>query len=269
MIEPILADDEFAGRVCIVTGAARGIGAAIAENLGRRGGVVVVADVRLDGAEERAGILTEKGLRAEAMRVDVSDADDVARLVDEVGERCGPPNVLVNNAGIVTVAPSDELPVEEWRRQVDVMLSGTFLMTQVVARPMLRDGGGAIVNLSSIGGFAGHPGRSAYNAAKAGISCLTQVLGVEWAARGIRVNAVAPAVTRTEMLEHVLRTLEGATKRGEYAARTPMGRVAEPEEIAECVAFLASDRARFVTGTTLLIDGGWMLGAGLRGGEPA
>src|SRR4029079_4354665 len=121
----------------------------------------------------------------------------------------------------------------------------------------------------SIGGLGGPPGRSAYNAAKAGISCLTQVLGVEWAGRGIRVNAVAPAVTRTEMLEHVLRTLEGATKRGEYAARTPMGRVAEPEEIAECVAFLASDRARFVTGTTLLIDGGWMLGAGLRGGEPA
>ena len=269
MIEPILADDEFAGRVCIVTGAARGIGAAIAENLGRRGATVVVADVRLDGAEERVGILTEKGLRAEAMRVDVSDADDVARLVDEVGERCATPSVLVNNAGIVTVAPSDELPVEEWRRQVDVMLSGTFLMTQAVARPMLREGGGAIVNLSSIGGFAGHPGRSAYNAAKAGISCLTQVLGVEWAARGIRVNAVAPAVTRTEMLEHVLRTLEGAPQRGEYAARTPMGRVAEPEAIAACVAFLASNRARFVSGTTLLIDGGWMLGAGLRGGEPA
>ena len=258
--------DEFAGRVCIVTGAARGIGAAIAENLAPPRRHRGRGDIRLDGAQERAGILTEKGLRAEAMRVDVSDADDVARLVDEVGERCGTPNVLVNNAGIVTVAPSDELPVEEWRRQVDVMLSGTFLMTQAVARPMLREGRGAIVNLSSIGGFAGHPGRSAYNAAKAGISCLTQVLGVEWAARGIRVNAVAPAVTRTEMLEHVLRTLEGATKRGEYAARTPMGRVAEPEEIAECVAFLASDRARFVTGTTLLIDGGWMLGAGLAEG---
>ena len=218
MIEPILADDEFAGRVCIVTGAARGIGAAIAENLARRGGTVVVADIRL-GRRRRSGssILTGNGLRAEAMSVDVSDADDVARLVAEVGERCGTPAVLVNNAGIVTVAPSDELPVEEWRRQVDVMLTGTFLMTQAVARPMLRAGGGAIVNLSSIGGFAGHPGRSAYNAAKAGISCLTQVLGVEWAARGIRVNAVAPAVTRTEMLEHVLRTLEGATKRGEYA----------------------------------------------------
>jgi len=112
VIEPILTDDEFAGRVCIVTGAARGIGAAIAGNLGRRGATVVVADVRLDGAEERAGILTSQGLRAEAMRVDVSDADDVARLVDEVGERCGTPSVLVNNAGIVTVAHRTSWP---WR----------------------------------------------------------------------------------------------------------------------------------------------------------
>ena len=140
MIEPILADDEFAGRVCIVTGAARGIGAAIAENLGRRGGTVVVADVRLDGAEERARHPDREGAAREAMRVDVRDADDVDGWSTRSASACGPPSVLVNNAGIVTVAPSDELPVEEWRRQVDVMLSGTFLMTQAVARPMLRRG---------------------------------------------------------------------------------------------------------------------------------
>lgn len=263
MIDPILEAGEFAGRVCIVTGGARGIGAAIAENLARLGGTVVVGDIDLDGATERAALLAEKGYRAEPWQLDVSSGASVGKMVRQVAERLGPPRVLVNNAGIVTVAPSDELPEQEWRRQVDVMLTGTFLTTQAVARSMLREGGGAIVNLSSIGGFAGHPGRSAYNAAKAGISCLTQVLGVEWAARGIRVNAVAPAVTRTEMLEHVLRTLDGATKRAEYAGRTPMGRVAEPEEIAGCVAFLASDRAAFITGTTLLIDGGWMASAGL------
>ncbi len=266
MIDPILAADEFAGRVCIVTGAARGIGAAIAESLASRGGVVVICDINPEAAAERAQLLTESGYRAEPWRVDVSDGGDVRQLVDEVTARLGPPAVLINNAGVVTVAPSDQLAEEEWRRQIDVMLTGTFLMTQAVSRSMLAGGGGAVVNLSSIGGFGGHPGRSAYNAAKAGISCLTQVLGVEWAARGIRVNAVAPAVTRTEMLEHVLRTLEGATKRAEYAGRTPMGRVAEPAEIAECVAFLASDKARFITGTTLLIDGGWMAGAGLEPG---
>ncbi len=193
----------------------------------------------------------------------MSDGDEVEAVIADIAAELGTPQVVVNNAGIVTVAPSHELPEAEWRRQVDIMLTGTFLVTAAASRRMLGAGGGAFVNLSSIGGFAGHPGRSAYNAAKAGISCLTQVLGVEWAARGIRVNAVAPAVTRTEMLEHVLRTLDGATKRAEYEARTPLGRLAEPEEIAACVAYLASDRARFVTGTTLLIDGGWMAGAGL------
>jgi NAD(P)-dependent dehydrogenase (short-subunit alcohol dehydrogenase family) len=267
MIDSILDADEFAGRVCIVTGAARGIGAAIAESLARLGGNVVISDINHQGAVERADLLTGNGYQATPWQMDVSRGEDVERMVREVTARLGPPSVLVNNAGIVDVAPSTELPESEWRRQIDVMLTGTFLTTQAVARSMLREDGGAVVSLSSIGGFAGHPGRSAYNAAKAGISCLTQVLGVEWAARGVRVNAVAPAVTRTEMLEHVLRTLEGATKRAEYAGRTPMGRVAEPKEIAECVAFLASDKASFITGTTLLIDGGWMISAGLPAGE--
>ena len=262
MIGSVLEVDEFAGRVCIVTGSARGIGAAIAEALAARGGSVVVTDVDAPAADARAAELAERGYHAIAVPADVSKGDDVRRLVAEAG-RLGPPGVLINNAGIVTVAPSAELPEAEWRRQVDVMLTGTFLATQAVAGPMLAAGRGAIVNLSSIGGFAGHPGRSAYNAAKAGIACLTQVLGVEWAARGVRVNAVAPAVTRTEMLEHVLRTLEGATKRAEYVDRTPAGRLAEPEEVAECVAFLASDKSSFITGTTLFVDGGWMASAGL------
>jgi NAD(P)-dependent dehydrogenase (short-subunit alcohol dehydrogenase family) len=250
-------------RRALVTGAARGIGAAIAESLARLGGTVIVADINLDGAAERAEILTAAGLDATPWRLDVREAAEIEQLVSGVSERHGPPTVLINNAGIVTVTPSDELAEDDWRRQVDVMLTGTFLTTQAVARTMLAGEGGAIVNLSSIGALGGHPGRSAYNAAKAGISCLTQVLGVEWAARGVRVNAVAPAVTRTEMLEHVLRTLEGATKRAEYAERTPMGRVAEPSEIAGCVAFLASDKASFITGTTLLIDGGWMASTGI------
>jgi NAD(P)-dependent dehydrogenase (short-subunit alcohol dehydrogenase family) len=263
MIDSVLDMDEFAGRVCVVTGAARGIGAAIAESLARLGGTVIIADLNLDGAAERAEILARDGLDAIPWQLDVRDARSVDALAHGVTDRHGSPAVLINNAGIVTVAPSDQLAEDEWRRQVDVMLTGTFLTTQAIARGMLAGRGGAIVNLSSIGALGGHPGRSAYNAAKAGISCLTQVLGVEWAARGVRVNAVAPAVTRTEMLEHVLRTLEGATKRAEYAQRTPMGRVAEPAEIAGCVAFLASDKASFITGTTLLIDGGWMASTGI------
>ena len=263
MIGSILDANEFGGQTCIVTGAARGIGAAIARTLAAHGGTVVVVDVDGDGASEQAEALAQAGYAATARTADVSSAADIDRLFADVTATVGPPRVLVNNAGIATIAPSDLLEDEAWNRQIDIMLSGTFLMTRAAARSMLVSQAGAIVNLSSIGGFAGHPGRSAYNAAKAGISCLTQVLGVEWAARGIRVNAVAPAVTRTEMLEHVLRTLEGATKLGEYVGRTPLGRLAEPEEIAEGVAFLASAKASFITGTTMLIDGGWMLGSGI------
>jgi NAD(P)-dependent dehydrogenase (short-subunit alcohol dehydrogenase family) len=263
MIDPILDQDEFRDQVCVVTGAARGIGAAIAESLARRAGTVIVADLNLDGAAERAEILRGAGHDAHPWRLDVSDPDQVDGLFADVGSRFGPPRVLVNNAGIVTVEPSHHLSTADWRRQVDVMLSGTFYASRAAARGMLASGGGAIVSLSSIGGFGGHPGRSAYNAAKAGISCLTQVLGSEWGERGIRVNAVAPAVTRTEMLEHVLRSLEGATQRAEYEDRTPMRRLGEPEEIAECVAFLASAKASFITGVTLVIDGGWMVSSGL------
>ncbi len=263
MIEAILDPDEFRDHVCIVTGAARGIGAAISTSLARRQGHVVVVDVNEDGATQHAEALVNEGYKAVARRADVSSSQEMDALLRDVLANVGPPRVLVNNAGIASIAHSDILSDEEWNRQVDIMLSGTFFAARAAARSMLDAGGGAIVNLSSIGAFAGHPGRSAYNAAKAGISCLTQVLGVEWAERGVRVNAVGPAVTRTEMLEHVLRTLEGATKRAEYVGRTPLGRLAEPEEIAECVAFLASKKASYITGTTLMIDGGWMLSSGI------
>jgi NAD(P)-dependent dehydrogenase (short-subunit alcohol dehydrogenase family) len=263
MIDPILDREEFRDHVCVVTGAARGIGAAIAESLARRAGTVIVADLNLEGATERAELFRGKGYDAHPRQLDVSDPDQVDALFAEVESRFGAPRVLINNAGIVTVEPSHVLEIDDWRRQVDIMLSGTYYATRAAARRMLGGGGGAVVSLSSIGAFGGHPGRSAYNAAKAGISTLTQVLGSEWGERGIRVNAVAPAVTRTEMLEHVLRSLEGATKRAEYEDRTPMRRLGEPEEIAECVAFLASSKASFITGVTLLIDGGWMLSSGL------
>jgi NAD(P)-dependent dehydrogenase (short-subunit alcohol dehydrogenase family) len=128
---------------------------------------------------------------------------------------------------------------------------------------MLARGHGAIVNISSMSGLGGHPGRSAYNAAKAGVIALTEVLAVEWAARGVRVNAVAPGVTRTEMTEEVLRSPAGRAKLTTYELRTPLGRIADVAEIAACVAFLASSRATFITGATLAVDGGWLASAGI------
>ena len=158
MIGPILDADEFAGRVCIVTGAARGIGAAIAGSLARLGGTVIVADIDLESAAQHSEILAGEGLDATPWQLDVRDAAGIDELVRGVTERLGPPTVLINNAGIVTVAPSDQLAEDEWRRQVDVMLTGTFLTTQAVARTMLAGEGGAIVNLSSIGALGGTPG---------------------------------------------------------------------------------------------------------------
>ncbi len=149
-----------------------------------------------------------------------------------------------------------------WQLQIDVMLTGPFKLMRRVARDMLERGSGSIVNICSIGGFGGHPQRTAYNAAKGGLRVLTEVLATEWASRGIRVNAVAPAVTRTEILTGVLESAGGKIKAEEYESRTPLGRIAETEEVADAVAFLASPRASYVTGEVLAVDGGWLASDG-------
>jgi NAD(P)-dependent dehydrogenase (short-subunit alcohol dehydrogenase family) len=174
--------------------------------------------------------------------------------------RCGRAwriDILVNNAGVFVLGKSEDVREEDWRLQVDVLLSGTFFMSQAVVRAaMLPQRSGAIVNIASIGGMGGWPMRAAYNAAKAGVINLTETLGSEWAQYGIRVNAVSPGVTRTELNQEAIR--KGAASEEKYKARTPMNRMGEVSEIAEAVYFLASDNASFITGTNLKVDGGWM-----------
>ena len=256
------AADEMAGQACLVTGAAQGIGAAIAARLGQLGAAVAVTDLNGDGARAKARELRDAGCAAAGFTLDVRDTPAIDAVVAEAQAALGPLAVLVNNAGLCPLRESTEVPDAEWQLQLDVMLTGPFKLARRVARDMLARGGGSIVSICSIGGFGGHPQRTAYNSAKGGIKVMTEVLATEWAARGVRVNAVAPAVTRTEILAKVIERGGGQIKTDEFAARTPLGRIAETDEIADAVVFLASRRAAYVTGETLVVDGGWLASDG-------
>jgi NAD(P)-dependent dehydrogenase (short-subunit alcohol dehydrogenase family) len=251
----------FAQRVAIVTGAGRGIGFGIAEAFGREGASVVVGELDAQRGADAAATLRAQGCDALAIPLDVTQSASCLALVDRVVAEHGRIDILVNNAGVFTLHKSEEMPEAEWRRQIDVMLTGVFLMTQAAARIMIPRRAGSIVNVASIGGMGGWPMRSAYNAAKAGVIALAEVLATEWAQYNIRVNCVSPGVVRTEMAEAAVR--EGHATFEKYARRTPMGRVAEVPDIARAVVFLASDRAGYITGMNLRVDGGWVPWANL------
>jgi NAD(P)-dependent dehydrogenase (short-subunit alcohol dehydrogenase family) len=263
------APDELAGRVCLVTGAAQGIGATIVAELAQRGAAVVVTDLNAAGAEAKAHELREAGHEALGRALDVRDPDAIDAVVGEVAATLGPVDVLVNNAGLCVVNPTVDIPDAEWQLHVDVMLSGPFKLCRRVARDMLERGRGSIVNVCSIGAYGGWPQRAAYNTAKGGIRAMTEQLAVEWAPHGVRVNGIAPGVTRTEIMDKVIAEAEGRITLDDFDGRTPMGRVAFPREQAAGVLFLASDRSSYVTGQTLAIDGGWLVSDGFpteRGG---
>lgn len=246
----------LAGKVVVVTGGGRGIGFAIADAFGREGATVVIGELIEERGREAAGRLAEQGYRVEALPLDVTRSESCDALVNAVVEKHGQIDVLVNNAGLFILHKSEEMPEADWRVQIDVLLTGVFLCTQSVARVMIPRRRGSVVNIASIGGMGGWPMRSAYNAAKAGVIVLTEVLATEWAQHNIRLNCVSPGVTRTEMMDVAIK--QGVANIEQYERRTPLGRVAEPSEIANAVLFLASDRASFVTGENLRVDGGWV-----------
>jgi NAD(P)-dependent dehydrogenase (short-subunit alcohol dehydrogenase family) len=240
-------------RIVLITGAANGIGWATAQCFAESSDIVVIVDSNAEKAKARASNL---GARHWAVACDVRDELQVKQVIEAVTQKFQRLDVLVNNAGIGDQGVTTlEQSVEGFDRILDVHLRGTFLFSREAARTMIQQGCGAIVNLSSITAFGGIPGRNAYAAAKAGISAMTRSMACEWAAKGLRINAVAPGYVRTELIK---RLAESAVLDEEKInKRTPMGRMAEPIEIARAIRFLASDEASFITGTTLSVDGGW------------
>jgi NAD(P)-dependent dehydrogenase (short-subunit alcohol dehydrogenase family) len=242
---------QFEGKVAIVTGAAQGIGKAIADGLAAAGATVVVADLR--GAEAAASEY-DGGI---GLTVDVSSEDDVRRLVDETVERCGRLDVLVNNAGLyasLAMRPFDEIPIEEWRRVMDVNVASMFLTCRASLPVMRASGGGAIVNISSGTPFRGVPFLLHYVTSKGAIVAFTRALAKELGKDGVRVNCVAPGFTMSQgVKEHpeVIEKLRDVS----VAART-LQRDQEPEDVVGAVLYLASPAASFVTGQTIVIDGG-------------
>jgi NAD(P)-dependent dehydrogenase (short-subunit alcohol dehydrogenase family) len=242
---------KLADRIAVITGGARGIGEAIATRFAAEGATTAILDLDGAAAAETAGRLGGTGHAC-----DVSSRAAVQAAVAEVLAAHGRIDILVNNAGLALMGPSETLSDQDWNASIGVMQTGVFLCSQIVGQHMLGRGRGTIVNISSINAWEAFPQRLAYCAAKAAVGAMTQVLAIEWAERGIRVNAVAPGVTRTALVQKGID--DGDIDVVAYRARTPMHRFGEPDEIARAVLYLACDEdSSFVTGTTLCADGGW------------
>lgn len=271
--------NELAGRLALVTGARRprGIGLAAARALARAGADVVAADLCRRGGEPdpaaweqmQAGArgIEALGRRALALDLDVTRADEIASALERVEAAFGRPvDVLVNAAGVVSTTPALDLSEAEWQRVMDVNARGTLLACQAVARRLVARGlPGRIVNVASRSGKLGSPLHTAYCASKFAVVGITQCLAVEWAPLGIAVNAVCPGLVDTDMLDEVFEGFAAGSgtsveaMRAQWLSAVPLGRLATPEEVADTIVFLASPRARYVTGESLIVTGGMLV----------
>lgn len=251
-----VAGKTLKGKVVLVTGAASGIGRAIALELGRRGATVVVNYIgKPDGAHEVVQRIEQQEAKAIAIEADVSKTEDVSRMMAQTISQLGRIDVLVNNAGVEKESDFLEKTVEEWDRVIAVNLRGPFLCTQAAAREMAKSGKGTIINISSVHEDLPFPGYASYCASKGGLRMLCRDLALELAKYHINVVNVAPGAIDTPINE---RTLSDPEKKLALQREIPLGRVGQPEEVAKLVCYLASDDAAYITGTTIVIDGGLM-----------
>lgn len=243
---------DLSGKRALVTGGASGIGEATARLLADLGASVVIADINRDALADAATRIGSKAVTSG----DVSSAADVDRMVGEAVEAVGGIDLVFNSAGVGDdLVPVHEQEPDRWQRVVDINLKGTYLVCRAAGRHMVAQRSGAIVNVSSIVGLDGFPGRSGYGVAKAGVVHLTKTLACEWGHLGVRVNAIAPGYTRTPMVRDLVdRKIFDPSV---IERRTPLARLAESDEMARAAVFLLSDWASYITGATLPVDGGW------------
>ncbi|MCF8720566.1 3-oxoacyl-[acyl-carrier-protein] reductase [Nitrospina gracilis] len=245
---------ELKDKVALVTGGARGIGQVVGETLAKMGAHVVLADVNKDGAEQAAEAICKSGGSASAAQLNVSSVEDVQKVFDSISKEFKLLDILVNNAGITRDGLLMRMKEEDWDLVLSINLKGSFLCSQQAVKQMMKQKDGAIVNISSIVGVMGNLGQANYSASKAGLIGLTKTTAREVASRGIRVNAIAPGFIDTDMTRQLKDDV-----REQLIGQIPMARLGQPQDIADSVAFLVSDRARYITGQVINVNGGMLM----------
>ena len=244
----------FEGKVAVVTGAARGIGQAIAQRLAQESADVVICDLQAEWLAETAGIVEGLGRKALPLAVDVGDSEAVNACINEVIKVFGKVDIMVNNAGITKDTLLVRMSDDDWDAVLRVNLKGTFLFSRAVAKHMMKQRSGAIINIASISGVIGTAGQANYAASKAGVIALTKSTANELASRGVRANAIAPGFISSKMTDALSEDV-----RKQYLSRIPLGRFGTVEDIANAVVFLASEQSSYMTGQTLHVNGGMVM----------
>jgi NAD(P)-dependent dehydrogenase (short-subunit alcohol dehydrogenase family) len=246
---------DLSGSVAIVTGGARGLGKIIALALADAGADVVIADILTSLAEDVVKEIEARGNRALGVKLDVTSVNDVQEMVEKVTNHFGSIDILINNAGIQCISAAEDFALEDWTRVVNINLTGVFLCCQAVGKVMINRKKGKIINISSLFGTIGSPhGAAAYNSSKGGVINLTKSLAVEWGKHNINVNAIAPGIIETELTR---KRLEDKEYFDLWIDRTPLERIGKPEDLSGAIIYLSSAASDFVTGNTIMIDGGY------------